>query len=164
MKTYLLLLLPLVLVISQCKQKEIADQKQSVQFVTQSTVDTVITVLVAKYGESQKARIEKGIKQAATLWTAKDGKDVDFRDLCLKYFVGDPAKLNLLFSRLQTNFEQLFGRYNLITLSMKWAVHIDIGQMLDVDEIFGAWDPAAHFNDDFFTNKIAFITCMNFPF
>ncbi|MCX6241067.1 MAG: hypothetical protein NTX43_04585 [Bacteroidetes bacterium] len=164
MKTYLLLLIPMVLILTECRQKETSEQKQNVQFVTQSTVDTVIKVLVAKYGESQKARIEKGIKQAAALWTEKDGKDIDFRDLCLKYFVGDPSKLDLLFNRLSGNFEQLFGRYNLITLSMKWAVHIDIGEMLDVDEIFGAWDPAAHFNDDFFTNKIAFITCMNFPF
>ncbi len=164
MKTYLLLLIPMVLIMTECRQKETSEQKQNVQFVTQSTVDTVIKVLVAKYGESQKARIEKGIKQAAALWTEKDGKDIDFRDLCLKYFVGDPSKLDLLFNRLSGNFEQLFGRYNLITLSMKWAVHIDIGEMLDVDEIFGAWDPAAHFNDDFFTNKIAFITCMNFPF
>ena len=164
MKTYLLLLIPMVLIMTECRQKETSEQKQNVQFVTQSTVDTVIKVLVAKYGESQKARIEKGIKQAAALWTEKDGKDIDFRDLCLKYFVGDPSKLDLLFNRLSGNFVQLFGRYNLITLSMKWAVHIDIGEMLDVDEIFGAWDPAAHFNDDFFTNKIAFITCMNFPF
>jgi len=164
MKRYFLLLLPLALLFGQCKQKENAEQKTSVQYVKQATVDTVIKVLLSKYGDTQKERIEKGVKQAAALWTAADGDDTAFRDLCLKYFVGDPARLNLLFTRLSGNFEQLFGRYNLITLSMKWAVHIDVGEMLDVDEIFAAWDPASHFNDDFFTNKIAFITCMNFPF
>lgn len=164
MKKYFLLLLPLALILSQCKQKESTTEKQSAQFIKQPTVDTVITVLVAKYGGSQKARIEKGVKQLAALWTDKDGKEIDFRDFCIKYFIGDPAKLELLFNRLSSNFEQLFGRYNLITLAMKWAVHIDIGEQLDVDEMFGAWEPTAHFNDDFFANKIAFVTCVNFPF
>jgi len=164
MKKYLLLLLPLALILGQCKQKESAGQKQTVQYIRQNTVDTVIKVLVSKYGDRQKTRIEKGIRQAAALWTEKDGNDAGFRDLCQKYFAGDPAKLDLLFNRLSGNFEQLFGHYNLINLAMKWAVHIDIGEPLDVDDIFGAWEPTAHFNDDFFANKLAFITCMNFPF
>ena len=164
MKKYLLLLLPLALILSQCKQKESNAQKEAVQYIKQGTVDTVIKVLVTKYGDSQKVRIDKGVKQAATLWTEKDGNDAAFNDLCLKYFAGDPAKLDLLFNRISGNFEQLFGHYNLIDLAMKWAVQIDIGEALDIDEIFGAWEPAAHFNDDFFANRIAFITCMNFPF
>ena len=164
MKKYLLLLLPLVLILGQCKQKETATQNQAVQYIKQNTVDTVIKVLEARFGDSQKARFEKGIKQAASLWTEKDGDDAAFKNLCLRYYVGDRVKLDLLFNRLSGNFELLFGHYNLINLAMKWAVHIDIGEMLEADEIFGAWDPAAHFNDDFFNNKIAFITCMNFPF
>ena len=43
-------------------------------------------------------------------------------------------------------------------------MHLDIGEMLQIDEIFGAYEPGAHFNDDFFTNKIAFIAGLNFPF
>ena len=164
MKKYLILLLPLVILLSQCKQNDKTLQNQSRQFISQQTTDTVVKLLLAKYGESQKQRIEKGIRQAATLWTEKDGKETDFRDLCVKYFVGDPSKLDLLFQRLSGNFEVLFGHYNLLSLGMKWAVHIDAGELLDVDEIFGAWDPASHYNDDFFGNKVAFITCMNFPF
>ncbi|MEI8006720.1 MAG: hypothetical protein WCI48_10975 [Bacteroidota bacterium] len=164
MKKYLLLLLPLVLVLCQCKQKEISAEKQTARYISQQTTDTVIKALVAKFGDIQKTRIEKGINQAAALWTEKDGRDADFKALCLKYFVGDPVKLDLLFNRMQGNFEQLFGHYNMITLAMKWAVHIDAGEALDVDEIFGAWDPASHYSDDFFANKMAFITCMNFPF
>jgi len=164
MKKYFLLMLPLVLVLSQCKQKETTAQKQTARYISQQTTDTIIKSLLSKFGGSQKARIEKGINQAAALWTEKDGNNAAFKDLCLKYFVGDPAKLDLLFNRLSGNYEQLFGHYNMISLAMKWAVHIDVGEALDADEIFGAWDPAAHFNDDFFANKIAFITCMNFPF
>ena len=164
MKKYLLLLIPLALILSQCRQKESPGQKTPVQYVKQTTVDSIIAGLTARFGEAQKTRIEKGVKQAAALWTEKDGRETEFKDFCNKFFIGDPAKLDLLFHRLSGNFEQLFGHYNLIDLAMKWAVHIDIGEALDVDEIFGAWDPAAHFNDDFYSNKIAFITCLNFPF
>ena len=164
MKRSLFLLLPLALFLGQCRQNESSVPKTQVQYVRQQLVDSVIAGLTAKYGEAQIARIGKGIRQTAALWTEKDGSGADFRDFCNKYFAGDPAKLDLLFNRLSSNFEQLFGHYNLIDLAMKWAVHIDVGQALDVDEIFGAWDPAAHMNDDFFNNKIAFITCLNFPF
>jgi hypothetical protein len=164
MKKYLLLLIPLALILSQCRQKESPGQKTPVQYVKQTTVDSIIAGLTARFGEAQKTRIEKGVKQAAALWTEKDGRETEFKDFCNKFFIGAPAKLDLLFNRLSGNFEQLFGHYNLINLAMKWAVHIDIGEALDVDEIFGALDPAAHFNDDFYSNKIAFITCLNLPF
>jgi hypothetical protein len=152
------------MMLSQCTPNKGEVKKGPAQYITQATVDSVVIKLTAKFGDSQKVRIEKGVKQAASLWTEKDGKEADFKELCENYFVGDPAKLDLLFGRLQGNFEKLFGYYNLINLGMKWAVHIDVGEMLAVDEIFAAWDPAAHLNDDFFANKLAFITCMNFPF
>ena len=35
---------------------------------------------------------------------------------------------------------------------------------MPIDEIFGAYESSAHFNDDFYKNKIAFIVVLNFPF
>ena len=79
------------------------------------------------------------------------------------YFVGDDQQRQILFDRLSQNFEALFGRFNMISLDLKRGMHLSIGEMLDVDEIFGAYEPGSHFNDDFFGNKIAFITILNFP-
>lgn len=163
-KTFLLLLiLPSIMLLSNCKPKQVTEQQPVAQFIQQSAVDSVISQLVAKYGETSKARIEKGVKQVATLWTEKDGKVDDFKTFCTKNFVGDPAKLDLLFDRLTGNFEQLFGHFNMISLELKRAMHLQVGEMLDIDEIFASYEPGAHFNDDFFNNKLAFVTVINFP-
>ncbi len=158
-----LLVLPLALILTNCKPKEADQQKSAVRFIQQSTVDSVISQLVATYGETSKVRIGKGVNQVATLWTEKDGKDADFQEFCRRNFVGDQAKLDLLFNRLSGNFEQLFGHFNMISLELKRALHIQIGEVLDIDEIFASYEPGAHFNDDFFNNKLAFVTAINFP-
>lgn len=43
-------------------------------------------------------------------------------------------------------------------------MHLDLGEMLDIDQLFAAYEPGSHFIDDFFANKLAFITALNFPF
>lgn len=156
----LLMILPLALFFTGCKEGR---KETTAKFIPQAPIDSTIAKLTAKYGDAAKPRIEKGIIQAASLWTAKDGTVEEFQGLCNDYFVGDPDKLKVLFSRLQDNYEALFGRFNMISLDLKRGMHLSIGDMLNVDEIFGAYEPGSHFNDDFFANKIAFITVMNFP-
>jgi hypothetical protein len=160
----ILLMIPLAFFLSQCKQKETAEQMATTQFIQQAAVDSVLSKLVKQYGDADKTRMEKGVKQVASLWTEKDGSDKDFEALCLRHYVNDPAGLDLLFNRLSGNFEALFGRFNMISLDLKRAMHLEIGEMLDLDQIFAAYEPGAHFNDDFFDNKIAYITGLNFPF
>lgn len=156
----LLMILPLALFFTGCKEGR---KETTAKFIPQAPIDSTIAKLTAKYGDAARPRIEKGIIQAASLWTAKDGTVEEFQGLCNDYFVGDPDKLKVLFSRLQDNYEALFGRFNMISLDLKRGMHLSIGDMLNVDEIFGAYEPGSHFNDDFFANKIAFITVMNFP-
>ena len=164
MKNIFLLLLPLTLMFTQCKPKDNSGQAGTTRFVTLAAADSVLVKLTTKYGEAEKTRIEKGVGQCAALWTPADGTEKEFEEFCLKYFVGEPAKLETLFNRFAANWESLFGHFNMISLDLKRGMHLDIGEMLDIDEIFGAYEPGAHFNDDFFNNKLAFVTALNFPF
>ncbi len=148
----------------QCKQKENTGQQGSARFITQTVADSVIFKLTRNFGEASKTRMEKGVNQCATLWTSQDGNEQVFQAFCLKYFVGDPGKLETLFKRYSANWESLFGHFNMISLDLKRGMHIDDGEMLDIDELFGAYEPGAHFNEDFFNNKLAFVTALNFPF
>lgn len=157
------MLLPLALVFSQCKPKEGANDKSITQFIHQTTIDSVMIKLNKQYGETAKIRMEKGVKQIAALWTREDGDQKAFESFCLQYFVGDPTRLELLFNRLSNNFESLFGHFNMISLDLKRGMHLDIGEMLDIDQLFAAYEPGSHFADDFFANKLAFITALNFP-
>lgn len=163
MKKIIWVLLPLALIFSQCKQKESGQQAGPVQFIRQNTIDSVMAKLSKQHGESVKVRYEKGVKQIAALWTQTDGPEKEFESFCLQYFVSNPEKLDKLFKRLSNNFESIFGHFNMISLDLKRGMHLDIGEMLDIDQIFAAYEPGSHFADDFFTNKLAFITSLNFP-
>jgi len=163
-KIMIFLLLPLAIIVTQCKQKETSDQKATTHFIQKATMDSILTKLTKQYGESSKARLEKGLNQCAALWTEKDGTSKEFEDFCLKNFISDPVLLENTFKRISGNFESLFGHFNMISLDLKRAMHLDIGEMYDMDLMFGAYDPTAHFNDDFFTNKIAYVVALNFPF
>ncbi|MDD4604247.1 MAG: hypothetical protein PHF97_10630 [Bacteroidales bacterium] len=163
MKKIIWMLLPFALIFSQCKPKENQDQGKTVQFIKQTTVDSIIFKLTKQFGEPNKQRIEKGVKQIAVLWTSKDGTDQDFKTFCNQYFVGNPEKLDLLFNRLTANFESIFGHFNMVSLELKRGMQLDIGEMLDVDQIFAAYEPVSHLTDDFFDNKLAFIIALNFP-
>src|SRR5438128_10112735 len=54
--------------------------------------------LVAKHGEAQRARIERGVDQVASLWRTGDGDLVAF---CLEQYVPDDAGRDALFARLE---------------------------------------------------------------
>ena len=43
-------------------------------------------------------------------------------------------------------------------------LHVTNYPSLPIDNLFGAWNPAAHLEDDFYANKIAFHIMLNFPF
>lgn len=162
---YLLFMIPLALVLSQCKQKETKmDQSQVAQFVPKTIADSVIAKLIKQSGETARTRIEKGVSQVAALWTESDGKVKDFEDFCVKNFIPKEEQRLKVFQRISGNFESLLGYSNMISLDLKRAMHLDIGEMYDIDQVFGAYEPTAHFNDDFFTNKIAFIVALNYPF
>lgn len=162
-KLFVLLCIPLVLTLTNC-QRSVKIKTTTMSSITQTTMDSTISKLIAQYGDTKKDRITKGITQAASLWEKTDGDNKDFQAFCLQYFAGDSASLDALFQRLLVNFEVIFGNFNRVSLDLKSPLHVDDGEMIPVDDIFGAYDPYAHLNDDFFKNKIAFITILNFPF
>lgn len=119
--------------------------------------------LLQKYGEIQKERIERGLKQVADFWRAEDGGAADFEAFVLRHFAGDQQNLDAMFDRYQWILEKIGGHMNEITLALRWQSDLDIGPILPFDEIFASYSPAAHINDDFFRNKLAFIVLLNFP-
>jgi len=127
------------------------------------TVDDIVKAVTAQFGDSNKVMIEKGVRQVAALWTAKDGNLDSLKDFCLANFAKPGTEKKALFDRLSTNFEVLFGHFTKISLDLKVPLQLDNGEMLPVDDLFGAYDPYSHLTDDFFKNKIAFIVVLNFP-
>jgi hypothetical protein len=119
--------------------------------------------LVAKYGEGQRARIERGLKQATNFWRAEDGDRAVFEDFMRTNFAGDQATLDALFERFEHNLEQIDGHMQEIGREFRQQSDLDIGPILPFDDVFAGYDPSAHVTDDFFQNKLAFIVLLNFP-
>jgi hypothetical protein len=121
------------------------------------------TELVAKYGESQRPRAQRGLHQVAEFWRADDGDSAAFEDFVRTNFAGDQATLDTMFNRYQLLLEALGGHMHEINREFRQQLDLDYGPVLPFDEVFGGYDPGAHINDDFFNNKLAFTVLLNFP-
>lgn len=129
----------------------------------EKTVLQTLDSLKARYDGLSTARAEKGIRQAAALWTDNDGDDEAFRAFCLEKYVADEQRREQLFLRLSDKFELLLGSFNKIDLELKKPIHEVNGEPSPIDYDMGGYDVAAHFRDDMFENKVAFTTILNFP-
>jgi hypothetical protein len=130
----------------------------------ESSVQPIIDSLVLKYGEAQQDRISKGIRQVAAFWVETDGTETVFAAYCRDNFISDPEELDKVFQRISTNFETILGYFNKISVDLQRPLHLDMGDILPVDESFGSYSPVTHFREDFFASKIAFLIALNFPY
>jgi hypothetical protein len=119
--------------------------------------------LVSKYGESQKPRIQRGLKQTSEFWRDSDGDPAVFEEFVRTNFLGDQAALDVAFDRFQSLFEKAFGHMTEISREFRQQMDLDLGPVQSFDELFGAYNPSAHLIDDFFNNKLAFVALLNFP-
>ncbi|WP_338866131.1 hypothetical protein [Myxococcus stipitatus] len=116
--------------------------------------------LVAKHGEAQRARIERGVDQVARLWREQDG---DLSVFARAQFVSDPKVLDATFTRLERVFEQLDGHMLELGREMQWYSDLDLGPLLPVEPLVASYDPSAHVTEDLFQSKVAFVVLLNFP-
>lgn len=138
-------------------------EKVSMSSITKDFVDATAKELYAKYPQSNKELLDRGVACAARFWTSADGTADEFKAFCLNNFVASPAEKHKLFVTIQRNFESMYGRYNQISVDLKMPLHVVGDPITRIDEIFGGYDPFAHFSDDMFASKVAFITLLNFP-
>ncbi|MDR1023028.1 MAG: hypothetical protein LBL94_07155 [Prevotellaceae bacterium] len=143
-----------------CSQRPANDTKM----ISEQQVRNVTNELKAKVNSSMADfRIEKGVAQVAALWQSEDGTADDFRSYCLENFVADTAELFKAYKVIGNNFEIIGGYNNGMSVRLLEPLHLEKGEIHPLDEIFGAYSPAAHVTDDMFANKIAFFVLLNFP-
>ncbi len=132
--------------------------------LSNESIDATILAMNTKFNSEGKSRYEKSVKQIALLWRENDGDEKAFKEFCLNNFFCKDDALDQNFLRLSANFESLYGYYNRISTDLKLAVHLDMGEVLAIDEIFGGYEPISHMVEDFFNNKIGFVVALNFPY
>jgi hypothetical protein len=131
--------------------------------VTPATIEKLTAELSAKYGESERPRIERGVKQAAQFWRKGDGDEAAFSEMVRAQVCSDSNAHNALFSRMEFALESLDGHMNEIARDFRRQSDLDLGEIYPFDEILAGYDPSAHVIDDFFTNRLGFAVLLNFP-
>jgi len=129
----------------------------------QPSVARLESELTARHGEQQRPRIQRGLKQVAEFWRADDGDAVAFEAFTRENFAGDQKSLDAMFTRFEALLEQLDGHMTEIGRVFRNQTDLDLGPIMPFDEAFAGYDPSAHVNEDFFTNKLAFMVLLNFP-
>lgn len=162
-KNYFILLSLLLLVFTQCTDKCEDKQTTDMKNITEQTVTKVQNLLIEKFGPDSKELIERGVAHAASLWRTSDGSETDFENFCLENYINDASEKQMVFEKISKNFESLWGHGNKILLDLNENMHLDNGPYHKVDAMFAAYSPGAHFADDFYANKIAFVIALNFP-
>ena len=129
----------------------------------QTSCSKLESELVAKYGESSRARLARGLHQVSEFWRPEDGGAAEFEDFIRTNFAGDQSTLDTMFNRFESLFEQLDGHMHEMNREFRQQLDLDFGPVLPFDEVIGGYDPSAHILDDFFQNKLAFTVLLNFP-
>jgi len=119
--------------------------------------------LVARHGEAERGRIATGLAQVGDYWRAEDGTAEDFATFVVTYFAPTGPQLDALFARMETHLESLDG--HLLEISRDWRSQseLELGPAYAFDELMAAYAPGAHFLDDSYRNKLAFVVLLNFP-
>ncbi|MDR0815573.1 MAG: hypothetical protein LBN37_07480 [Bacteroidales bacterium] len=146
----------LILVMISCAEQS----KNAV--ITQQAIDKAVAGLVSD-GQSDKQSIEKGVKQVARLWQAQDGSEDEFIRFCAENYIALPDEKQAVFLKISDYMEAISGHFNEMSLQLQRQVEEATGELHRIDEMFSAYNPGTHINDDFYENKLAFIIALNFP-
>src|SRR5256712_4692941 len=120
-------------------------------------------LLVAKHGEAQRTRIERGLAQVAAMWRPQDGDNRARRAFVEQWFESDPQKLGVLLGRFEHALEQVDGYFLDMGRELRRWSELELGPELPIDEQLAALDLSAHSSEDLFQSKLAFIALLNFP-
>jgi hypothetical protein len=153
-----------ILMFTQCttmtNENQITEQKN----INKDVVVKTVNAITEKYGSENKDLIQRGVDQAASLWRTSDGIPEEFEAFCLDNYIAENAQKEIVFKKIETNFESLWGHQNKILLDLNKNMHEDNGDDYHkIDAMFASYSPGSHFSNDFYANKIAFVIALNFP-
>lgn len=134
------------------------------QFINEIKVKSIIDTLRSGQPAAVSDLIEKGVKHAASLWRKEDGSESDFSEFVRKNLIADPLQRKVVFTKICRYFESLNGNFNEITLDLRKTLDESVGNIDEIDRMFGNYSVGSHLQNDFYSNKIAFYIALNFPY
>ena len=129
-----------------------------------AVVSSLQQELRQQYPDADASLIDRGISQAAALWTAEDGTEEEFAAFVREQYCSSDSARLALFGSLSRILENCYQAADLLTVDLLKPTQLtNAGEPQITDYIMSAYSPLAHFSDDMFANKLAFVTILNFP-
>lgn len=130
--------------------------------ISSEVIENAVKAVAEKHPTGSLKRIRTGVEQVAEQWTVEDGDEGEFQKFCVDNYIADSRQLETVFRRIQDNLEQVSGHFLEVSRFLKQPIHLESGPILDVDHMFAALDINAHFAEDLYKSKIAFLVLLNF--
>ena len=114
--------------------------------------------------EADSLLLYRGIEQAAALWTPEDGTAEEFAAFVRDNYATTPEARQALFASLSRIIEKCYQSADMLTVDLLKPTQLtNTDEPQTPDWIMSGYSPLAHFSDDMFANKMAFLTILNFP-
>ena len=106
----------------------------------------------------------RGEQQVRALWTPEDGTQEELEQFIADNTCQTDSERIALFESLSKAFENLFQSADMLTVELLRPTQLtNAAEPQTPDWILSGYSPLAHFSDDMFANKLAFVTILNFP-
>jgi hypothetical protein len=119
-------------------------------------------VLIRKFGEENRDRLETGVKQVCDFWRAEDGDLATLKQFCLDNFISDQAELLKAFEHIEKTFETMSGVLVELNRDLRWYMDVPTGPILPIDYLLANFNLGSHVEDDLYATKIAFFVLLNY--
>jgi len=120
------------------------------------------STLVAKYGQGELPRIDRGLRQVRKMWRPGDGGPALLLEFVTTEFLPGGALLDETFRRLEFVLERTDGYLNSLSRDVRRNLDLELGPVLPIDHRLGEFDPSSHVEEDLFKSKVAFVALLNF--
>lgn len=161
MKKLLILIMTLV---AACTSPGNGGKENGALFIDDKAVREAVEKVRENTPETDINLLEKGVRHAASLWREEDGTPDEFVNFVAENYLTDKVKRERVFLKISDYFESLDGYMNEITLDLRKTLDESIGDIDDIDRMFGNYSVGSHVQSDFYENKIAFVIALNFPY
>ncbi len=161
MKKYLFLM---IAVLTACSTPEKKGKESVAGFIDEAMIKSSVEIIWAAQPSADPLLLEKGVRHASSLWRAEDGTPEEFSEFVTANYISDQDKRKAVFLKISNYFESLGGNMNEITLDLRKVLDEAVGEIDEIDRMFGNYSVGAHLQTDFYSNKIAFVIALNFPY
>ena len=134
MKKLFLLMLAML---AACASPVVRNDIRSAGFIDAAAREAATDSVKSRNPDIDMFLLEKGVRHAASLWRSEDGSPDEFVAFVKGNYITDKSVRKAVFSKISFYIESLNGNFNEITLDLKKVLDLAVGNIDEIDRMFG---------------------------